>query len=94
MSNRKEKYSEIILLGGILQEKKIDYHQHELYDGYQILVPLDGEACEISVIEHQGSYGSAFNMLEIADGKSIRGFLSAKQVAKVIEKMKGRESPK
>lgn len=37
--NKSEKYSEIILLGQMLQERKIEHEQHDLYDGYQIIVP-------------------------------------------------------
>ena len=49
---------------------------------------------EISVIEHQCSYGSIMNLLEIwADG-SIQGYLSAKQTLKIIERIKARESPR
>lgn len=32
--NKSEKYSEIILLGQMLQERKIEHEQHDLYDGY------------------------------------------------------------
>lgn len=67
--NKSEKYSEIILLGQMLQERKIEHEQHDLYDGYQITVPLPEPTKEISVIEHQCSYGSIMNLLEIwADG--------------------------
>lgn len=80
--NKSEKYSEIILLGQMLQERKIEHEQHDLYDGYQITVPLPEPTKEISVIEHQCSYGSIMNLLEIwADG-SIQGYLSAKQTLK------------
>lgn len=49
---------------------------------------------EISVIEHQCSYGSIMNLLEIwADG-SIQGYLSAKQTLRIIERIKARESPR
>lgn len=88
------KYSEIILLGQMLQERKIEHEQHDLYDGYQIIVPLPEPTKEISVIEHQCSYGSIMNLLEIwADG-SIQGYLSAKQTLKIIERIKARESPR
>lgn len=87
--NKSKKYSEIILLGQMLQERKID-----LYDGYQIIVPLPEPTKEISVIEHQCSYGSIMNLLEIwADG-SIQGYLSAKQTLRIIERVKARESPR
>lgn len=92
--NKSEKYSEIILLGQMLQERKIEHEQHDLYDGYQIIVPLPEPTKEISVIEHQCSYGSIMNLLEIwADG-SIQGYLSAKQTLKIIERIKARESPR
>lgn len=88
--NKSEKYSEIILLGQMLQERKIEHEQHDLYDGYQITVPLPEPTKEISVIEHQCSYGSIMNLLEIwADG-SIQGYLSAKQTLKIIERIKAR----
>lgn len=91
--NKSEKYSEIILLGQMLQERKIEHEQHDLYDGYQIIVPAAGTN-EISVIEHQCSYGSIMNLLEIwADG-SIQGYLSAKQTLRIIERVKARESPR
>lgn len=92
--NKSEKYSEIILLGQMLQERKIEHEQHDLYDGYQIIVPLPEPTKEISVIEHQCSYGSIMNLLEIwADG-SIQGYLSAKQTLRIIERVKARESPR
>ena len=92
--NKSEKYSEIILLGQMLQERKIEHEQHDLYDGYQIIVPLPEPTKEISVIEHQCSYGSIMNLLEIwADG-SIQRYLSAKQTLKIIERIKARESPR
>lgn len=92
--NKSEKYSEIILLGQMLQERKIEHEQHDLYNGYQITVPLPEPTKEISVIEHQCSYGSIMNLLEIwADG-SIQGYLSAKQTLRIIERVKARESPR
>lgn len=88
--NKSEKYSEIILLGQMLQERKIEHEQHDLYDGYQITVPLPEPTKEISVIEHQCSYGSIMNLLEIwADG-SIQGYLSAKQTLRIIERVKAK----
>lgn len=45
-------------------------------------------------IEHQCSYGSIMNLLEIwADG-SIQGYLSAKQTLRIIERVKARGSPR
>lgn len=48
--NKSKKYSEIILLGQMLQERKIEHEQHDLYDGYQIIVPLPEPTKEISVV--------------------------------------------
>ena len=48
--------------GQMLQERKIKHEQHDLYDGYQITVPLPEPTKEISVIEHQCSYGSIMNL--------------------------------
>lgn len=77
-----------------MEERKIEHEQHDLYDGYQIIVPLPEPTKEISVIEHQCSYGSIMNLLEIwADG-SIQGYLSAKQTLRIIERVKARESPR
>lgn len=94
--NKSEKYSEIILLEHLPQERKIEHEQHDLYDGYQIIVPLPEPTKEISVIEHQCSYGSIMNLLEIWAGPmgSIQGYLSAKQTLKIIERIKARESPR
>ena len=73
---------------------KRQHEQHDLYDGYQIIVPLPEPTKEISVIEHQCSYGSIMNLLEIwADG-SIQGYLPAKQTLRIIERVKARESPR
>lgn len=63
----------------MLQERKIEREQHDLYDGYQIIVPLPEPTKKISAIEHQCSYGSIMNLLEIwADG-SIQGRVKARE---------------
>lgn len=80
--------------GRCSRREKIEHEQHDLYDGYQITVPLPEPTKEISVIEHQCSYGSIMNLLEIwADG-SIQGYLLAKQTLRIIERVKARESPR
>ena len=90
----KEPEHQELLLGQMLRERNIEHEQHNLYDGYQIIVPLPEPTKEISVIEHQCSYGSIMNLLEIwADG-SIQGYLSAKQTLRIIERVKARESPR
>ena len=68
--------------------------QNDLCDGYQITVPLPEPTKEISVIEHQCSYGSIMNLLEICADGSIQGYLSAKQTLRIIERVKARESPR
>lgn len=93
MINR-TKYKDIKRYDHKQMERKIEHEQHDLYDGYQIIVPLPEPTKEISVIEHQCSYGSIMNLLEIwADG-SIQGYLSAKQTLRIIERVKARESPR
>lgn len=89
MKERHEKYKEILLLEHFLQEKGIPYHTEKLYDGYRIEVPDPGfnrTAKRLSIIEHQSSYGSAFDMLEIQDPSGvIRGFLKADTAMEMIE---------
>lgn len=91
--SKQEKYSEILLLEKMLREKNIDYDLHDLYDGFQIIVPLSGHTKEISVIEHMGSYGSLMDLLEIWAENEIQGFISAEQTLRIIQNIRGRESP-
>lgn len=92
MSSQK-KYSEILLLEKMLRERNIEHDRHNLYDGFQIIVPLPGQTKEISIIEHAGSYGSVMNLLEIWAENEIKGFLSAEQTLRIIQNIRGRESP-
>ena len=89
--SKQEKYSEILLLEKMLRENNIDYDLHDLYDGFQIIVPLPGQT-KISVIEHMGSYGSLMNLLEIWVENEMQGFLSAEQTMRIIQNIRGRES--
>ena len=91
--NKQERYSEILLLEKMLQERNIEHSRRNLYDGFQIVVPLPGQTKEISVIEHAGSYGSVMNLLEIWAENEIKGFLSAEQTLRIIKNIRGRESP-
>lgn len=91
--NKQEKYSEILLLKKMLREKNIEHDWHDLCDGFQIIVPLPGQMKEISVIEHLFSYGSSMNLLEISAEGNIQGFLLAKQALRIIQNIRGRESP-
>lgn len=92
-SGREEKYSEILLLEKMLQEGSIEYNRHDLCDGFQITVPLPGQAKEISIIEHAGSYGSVMDLLEIWIDGETEGFLSAVHTLRIIKDIRGREFP-
>ena len=92
MSSQK-KYSEILLLEKMLRERNIEHDRRNLYDGFQIIVPLPGQTKEISIIERAGSYGSVMNLLEIWAENEIKGFLSAEQTLRIIQNIRGRESP-
>ena len=86
MKERHEKYKEIILLEHLLQENKIPFQMENLFDGYQIAVPGKYERRGISAIEHFGSYGSAFDTIEIQDPSgTIRGFLKAEASMEIIQ---------
>lgn len=86
MKERHEKYMEILLLEHLLQEKKIPFQMENLYDGYQIVVPGKYERRSLSAIEHFGSYGSAFDTIEIQEPSGvIRGFLKADTAMEMIE---------
>ena len=89
VKERHEKYKEILLLEHLLQEKGIPYYTEKLYEGYRIEVPdlgVDRTVKRISIIEHQSSYGSAFDMMEIQEPSGvIRGFLKADAAMEMIE---------
>lgn len=80
-------YTEIIRLHEMLTASNIPHTFGELFGGYQITYPL-GENWVCSVIEHVGSYGSNFDLLEImglltreeAEDDSVVGFLTAEDV--------------
>lgn len=86
MKERHEKYKEIILLGYLLQENEIPFQMEKLFDGYQIVVPGKYERRSISAIEHFGSYGSAFDTIEIQEPSgTIRGFLKAEAAMEIMQ---------
>lgn len=86
MKERHEKYKEIILLEHLLQENAIPFQIDKLFDGYQIVVPGKYERRSISAIEHFGSYGSAFDTIEIQEPSgTIRGFLKAEAAMEIIQ---------
>lgn len=88
--SKQERYSEILLLEKMLQEGSIEHNRHDLYDGFQIILPLPGQTKEISIIEHAGSYGSVMNLLEIWAEGEIKGFLSAEQTLRIIKNIRER----
>lgn len=86
MKDRHEKYKEIILLEHLLQENGIPFQMDKLFDGYQIVVPGKYARHIISAIEHFGSYGSAFDTIEIQEPSgTIRGFLKAEAAMEIIQ---------
>ena len=59
------KYNEIFKLKEMLERAKIPFDFSELYGGYHIVYPTDGDERICSVIEHDGSYGREKDLLEI-----------------------------
>lgn len=83
---RHEMYKEILLLEHLLQKEEIPYQIENLFDGYCIGIPnLFEPETKISVIEHFGSYGSAFDTVEIQTKcGGVRGFLKAGVALEII----------
>jgi len=85
-----EKYTEILRLKEMLEKDDIPFVFRPQFDGYTIKYGED--VC--SVIEHDGSYGSDKNLLEIMGlltkkeqkDDDILGYLSAENVFKRIKK--------
>ena len=70
----------------MLQENEIPFQMGKIFDGYQIVVPGKYERRSISAIEHFGSYGSAFDTIEIQEPSgTIRGFLKAEAAMEIIQ---------
>ena len=60
----KKRYKEILKLKGMLEKAKIPFEFSELFGGYHITYPINKfRIC--SVIEHDRSYGSEQDLLEI-----------------------------
>lgn len=59
-----EKYNEIFRLKDMLDEALIDYTFNNLYDGYQIKITYEDEFI-ISIIEHEFSYNSYDDLIEL-----------------------------
>lgn len=85
-------YHEILKLREKMDIAGIPYDFNNLFDGHHLIYP-NQEKFVCSVIEHENSYGSADDKLEIMglltpeeeDEDSVVGFLSAEEVFKRIE---------
>lgn len=78
----KEKYNEILKLKNMLEKAEIPFEFSEIFGGYHITYPSNKfRIC--SVIEHDYSYGSEQDLLEIYD--YVIGYLSAENVFQRIQ---------
>lgn len=93
------RYNEIHRLRGMLDLTKIPYFIHPLFNGYQICYP-NSEEITCSIIEHDYSYGSKEDLLEIMGllteeeevHDSVVGRLSAEEVfERISTDWKGRK---
>lgn len=92
----KRKYNEIFRLKDMLEKAKIPFDFSELYGGYHIVYPADGDECICSVIEHDYSYGREKDLLKIQGlmtkeeleetQDTVLGYLTAEEVFQRIEK--------
>lgn len=89
----KERYNEILKLKNMLEKAKIPFEFSEIFGGYHITYPINKfRIC--SVIEHDRSYGSEQDLLEIKGLLTknekkydvVIGYLSAEDVFKRIQK--------
>lgn len=80
------KYKEIVRLSKLLTDLKVVHSFQRLYDGFQIICFDEEDLQPISVVEHEGSYGSKSDLLEmLCRNEEEIGFLTAE---KVIEYMR------
>ena len=86
------KYSSIHFLGQELENAEIPFYFHEAYNGWQILYPSkENRIC--SIIEHEFSFGSDDDLLEIygidENGDKCSdaiGHLTTEEVFSIIKK--------
>lgn len=82
------KYTEILKLKQMLELTEIPFEFTELFGGYQIgypTLPGKNDTCVCSIIQHEFSYGSHKNKLEImglltdeeSENDSVIGYLDA-----------------
>ena len=89
----KVEYEEIFVLKKMLEGAGIPFEFHSYLDGYHLCYPCFGENRICSVVEHNFSYGSDSDKLEImgllseaeqqedvGDEHSVKGYMSAQEV--------------
>ena len=74
---REERYREILVLHVLLEEARIDHRFLPYLGGFQITWPYDEYPPTISAIEHEFSYGSDIDLIEL----SVRGHVFVNQTA-------------
>ena len=80
-------YNDILLLKYLLEKEEIPFDFDELFGGYVLAYPSK-EGCVCSVIEHNYSYGSSSDLLEIMglltkdeeDQDDVAGYLTSLDV--------------
>ena len=84
------KYTEILKLKNMLDEKEIPYDwESGVFGGYALKYPSSRKMI-FSVIQHDFSYGNDKNLLEIGHrrlngGMEVEGYLTAEEVFEIIE---------
>lgn len=77
-------YNDILLLKDLLEKEDIPFDFYNLYDGYVIAYP-SRDGCVCSILEHNYSYGSSSDLLEIGGilargSDDVEGYLTALDV--------------
>ncbi len=85
------KYNEISRLSEMLAKEGIKHILVPAFDGLQIILPYKKGWKQISVVEHEYSYGSKSDLLEIEKHGKIQGFLTAEQALGIIKALVERE---
>lgn len=77
-----ERYNEILRLKGMLEKAKIPFEFSKIFNGYHIVYP-NNHFTECSVIEHDYSYGSEKDLLE------IQGLMTKKEYKETLDNVIG-----
>ena len=79
-----EKYREIFRLEQMLLSENIPYKLRPIFDGWQIEYPAGNGERVCSAVQHQFSYGSINDRIEIMgltdNDEQVQGFLTAEDV--------------